>query len=417
MLEQILSQGNMERAFKRVTANKGAAGVDGVDTTELGEVLAEQWPRIKTQILEGSYTPQPVRRVEIDKPGGGVRPLGIPTTTDRLIQQAIGQVLSPIYEPVFSEHSYGFRPGRSAHDGVQQALSYISQGYDWVVDMDLKSFFDKVNHDYLMHLVSQRIGDKPLLKLIRRYLQSGVMEGGVVSPSRQGTPQGGPLSPLLSNILLDELDKELERRGQRFVRYADDCSIYVGSRRAGKRVLASLTRFIEEELHLKVNRRKSGVRKASEMKLLGYGFYRNKEGWRLRVASKSLIRFKAKLREVTRKTWPVSMGKRLERLSEVSRGWVNYFKFADARSHLKRMDQWVRSRLRYCIWTQWKRVRTRYKALRKLGVNHRNAYIWANTRKGGWHTAHSYVLTGTITNARLRQRGYISLFEFYTDGS
>jgi group II intron reverse transcriptase/maturase len=417
MLEQILSQDNMERAFKRVTANKGAAGVDGVDTTELGEVLAEQWPRIKRQILEGSYTPEPVRRVEIDKPGGGVRPLGIPTTTDRLIQQAIGQVLGPIYEPVFSEYSYGFRPGRSAHDGVQQALSYINQGYDWVVEVDLKSFFDKVNHDYLMHLVSQRIGNKPLLKLIRRYLQSGVMEGGVVSPSRQGTPQGGPLSPLLSNILLDELDKELERRGHRFVRYADDCSVYVGSRRAGERVLASLTRFIEEELHLKVNRRKSGVRKASEMKLLGYGFYRSKDGWRLRVASKSLIRFKAKLREVTRKTWPVSMDERLERLSEVSRGWVNYFKFADARSHLRRMDGWVRSRLRYCIWTQWKRVRTRYKALRKLGASHRNAYIWANTRKGGWHTAHSYVLTGTITNARLRQKGYKSLFEFYGDGS
>lgn len=417
MLEQILSQGNMERAFKRVTANKGAAGVDGVDTTELGEVLAEQWPRIKTQILEGSYTPQPVRRVEIDKPGGGVRPLGIPTTTDRLIQQAIGQVLSPIYEPVFSEYSYGFRSGRSAHDGIEQALSYINQGYDWVVDMDLKSFFDKVNHDYLMHLVSQRINDKPLLKLIRRYLQSGVMEGGVVSPTRQGTPQGGPLSPLLSNILLDELDKELERRGHRFVRYADDCSIYVGSRRAGERVLASLTRFIEEELHLKVNHRKSGVRKASEMKLLGYSFYRSKKGWRLRVASKSLFRLKAKLREVTRKTWPVSMDKRLERLTEVSRGWVNYFKFADARSHLRRMDQWVRSRLRYCIWTQWKRVRTRYKALRKLGASHRNAYIWANTRKGGWHTAHSYVLTGTITNARLRQKGYTSLVELYSNGS
>lgn len=383
----------------------------------MGEVLAEQWPRIKTQILEGRYIPQPVRRVEIDKPGGGVRPLGIPTTTDRLIQQAIGQVLSPIYEPVFSEYSYGFRPGRSAHDGVQQALSYINQGFNWVVDMDLKSFFDKVNHDYLMHLVSQRIDEKPLLKLIRRYLQSGVLEGGVVSPSRQGTPQGGPLSPLLSNILLDELDKELERRGHRFVRYADYCSIYVGSRRTGERVLASLTRFIEEELHLQVNRRKSGVRKAGEMNLLEYGFYRSKQGWRLRVASKSLIRFKAKLMEVTRKTWLVSMDKRLKRLSEVSRGWVNYFKFADARFHLKRLDQWVRSRLRYCIWTQWKRVRTRYKALRKLGASQRNAYIWANTRKGGWHTAHSYVLTGTITNARLRQKGYKSLFEFYGDGS
>lgn len=417
MLKAILSRDNMQRAYKRVTTNKGAAGVDEVETTELREVLEERWPRIKAEILQGTYKPQPVRRVEIDKPGGGTRLLGIPTTTDRLIQQAIGQVLGPLYEPVFSPCSYGFRPGRSAHDGIQQALHYLNEGYDWVVDIDLKSFFDKVNHDYLMHLVSQRVSDKSLLKLIRRYLQSGVMCGGVVSPTRQGTPQGGPLSPLLSNILLDELDKELERRGHRFVRYADDCSVYVGSRRAGERVLASLTRFIEGELKLKVNRRKSGVRKAADMRLLGYSFYRGKDGWRLRVASKSLIRFKAKLRQVTSKTWPVSTSQRLERLTEVCRGWVNYFKFADARSHLKQIDQWVRSRLRYCIWTQWKRVRTRYKALRKLGASHRNAYIWANTRKGGWHTAHSYVLTGTITNARLRKKGYTSLLELYSDGS
>jgi len=417
MLKVILSRSNMERAYKRVTTNKGAAGVDEVETTELREVLNEQWPRIKAEIVEGKYIPQPVQRVEIDKPGGGVRQLGIPTTTDRLIQQAIAQVIGPLYEPVFSPYSYGFRPGKSAHDGVQQALSYINEGYDWVVDIDLKNFFDKVNHDYLMHLVSQRIFDKPLLKLIRRYLQSGVMCAGVVSPTRQGTPQGGPLSPLLSNILLDELDKELERRGHRFVRYADDCSIYVGSLRAGERVLASVTRFIEEKLKLQVNRRKSGVRKASDMRLLGYSFYHSKGGYRLRVASKSLIRFKAKLRQITSKSWPVSMSQRLKRLTEACRGWVNYFKLADARSHLKQIDQWVRSRLRYCIWAQWKRVRTRYKALRKLGVNHRNAYIWANTRKGGWHTAHSYVLTGTITNARLRKKGYTSLTDQYLDQS
>lgn len=415
MLKQILSRSNMERAYKRVTSNKGAAGVDGVDTTALREVLGEQWPRIKTEILEGTYKPQPVRRVEIDKPGGGVRPLGIPTTTDRLIQQAIQQVLSPIYEPDFSPHSYGFRPGKSAHDGVQQALRYINEGYTWVVDMDLKSFFDKVNHDYLMHLVSQRIFDKPLLKLIRRYLQAGVMCGGVVSPNRQGTPQGGPLSPLLSNILLDVLDTELESRGHRFVRYADDCSIYVASQRAGHRVLDSITRFIEDELKLEVNQRKSGVRKAHNMELLGYSFYRGKGGYRLRVSSKSLNKLKGTLREITKKTWSVSMSQRLKRLTQVCRGWMAYFKLADARTHLKRMDQWVRSRLRYCIWTQWKRVRTRYKALRKLGASHRNAYIWANTRKGGWHTAHGYVLTGTITNARLRQKGYKSLLDFYSD--
>jgi RNA-directed DNA polymerase len=405
----------MERAYKRVTKNKGAAGVDGVETTGLREVLDEQWPQIKTEILEGKYKPQPVLRVEIDKPGGGTRQLGIPTTTDRLIQQAIQQVIGCIYEPGFSEHSYGFRPGRSAHDGVQQALSYVNEGYDWVVDIDLKSFFDKVNHDYLMHLVSQRIFDKPLLKLIRRYLQSGIMCGGVVSPNRQGTPQGGPLSPLLSNILLDVLDKELERRGHRFVRYADDCSIYVGSQRAGHRVLSSITRFIEEELKLKVNQRKSGIRKARNMKLLGYSFYRSQGAYRLRIAPKSLARLKGKLREITSKSWSVSMSQRLKRLAEVCRGWVNYFKLADARSHLQQIDQWVRRRLRYCIWRQWKRVRTRYKALRKLGASHRNAYIWANTRKGGWHTAKSYVLSGTITNARLRKKGYVSLVELYSD--
>lgn len=414
MLQQILSRDNMERAYKRVTSNKGAAGVDGVETTDLREALDEQWPRIKAEIEEGSYKPQPVRRVEIEKPGGGIRPLGIPTTTDRLIQQAIQQVLGAVCEPEFSPYSYGFRPGKSAHDGVRQALSYINEGYTWVVDMDLKSFFDKVNHDYLMHLVSQRIFDKPLLKLIRRYLQAGVMCGGVVSPNRQGTPQGGPLSPLLSNILLDVLDKELESRGHRFVRYADDFSIYVGSRRAGQRVLASITRFIEEELKLEVNQRKSGVRKARNMELLGYSFYRGQGGYRLRIPAESLNRLKGKLREITRKTWSVSMSKRLKRLTAVCRGWVAYFQLADARNHLKQIDQWVRSRLRYCIWTQWKRVRTRYKALRKLGASHRNAYIWANTRKSGWHTAHSYVLTGTITNARLRKKGYNSLLDFYS---
>lgn len=417
LLDSIVSKGNMERAYKRVVANNGAPGVDQVETTDLREVLAERWPIIKAEILNGTYKPQPVRRVEIDKPGGGVRQLGIPTTTDRLIQQAIAQVIGPMYEPVFSPHSYGFRPGRSAHEAVEQALSYINEGYDWVVDIDLKSFFDKVNHDYLMHLVSQRIGDKPLLKLIRRYLQAGVMEGGVVSPSRQGTPQGGPLSPLLSNILLDELDKELEDRGHRFVRYADDCSIYVGSRRAGERVLASISRFIEEELKLQVNWDKSGVWKATRMTLLGYSFYRGSDGYRLRVGSKSLLRFKDALREITKKTWSVSMSHRLKRLIQLCRGWMNYFKLADARTHLKQLDGWVRSRLRYCIWTQWKRVRTRYKALRKLGASHRKAYMWANTRKGGWHIAHSYVLKSTITNARLQKKGYIPLLELYGDTS
>jgi len=415
MLNQILSRQNMTRAYRRVVANKGAAGVDGVQTSELRSVLQGKWPSIKAEILEGSYRPEPVRRVDIPKPNGGTRQLGVPTTTDRLIQQGIQQVLGTYYEPTFSEHSYGFRPGRSAHQAIEQALSYVNEGRSYIVDIDLEKFFDTVGHDYLVNLLSRRITDKPLLKLIRRYLQAGIMEEGVVSPNRQGTPQGGPLSPVLSNILLDLLDKELEKRGHKFVRYADDCSIYVHSLRAGERVLASITRFIEEELKLKVNQTKSGIRPAHRMKLLGYSFYRAKGGYRLRIASQSYVRFKAKLRKLTRKAWPIAMKQRLSRLAKVCRGWIQYFKLADARTHLKELDGWIRSRLRYCIWAQWKRVRTRFKALVKLGASRRNAYIWANTRKGGWHTAHSYVLTGTITNARLRQKGYISLLEMYSN--
>jgi group II intron reverse transcriptase/maturase len=280
--------------------------------------------------------------------------------------------------------------------------------------MDLEKFFDKVNHDYLMSLLSQRIADKPLLKLIRRYLQAGVMEDGVMSPNRKGTPQGGPLSPLLSNILLDKLDKELERRGHRFVRYADDCSIYVGSKRAAQRVLENITHFIETELKLKVNRRKSGIRRPHRMKLLGYSFYRGKEGYRMRIASESLARFKGKLKEVTSKNWSLSMKDRLKRLISLCRGWMAYFKLADAKSHLRRIDEWVRSRLRACIWKQWKRVRTRFKALVKLGVSRWKAIRWANSRKGEWRIAHSHVLTTTVTNQRLRQKGYISLSKLYS---
>jgi group II intron reverse transcriptase/maturase len=414
MLELILSRENMTRAYKRVVANKGAAGIDEVATNELREVLSEQWPAIKAEILEGRYRPQPVRRVDIDKPSGGTRQLGIPTTTDRLIQQAIQQEMSVLYEPGFSDCSYGFRPGKSAHQAIQRAQSYLNEGYDWIVDIDLEKFFDKVNHDYLMSLLSQRIADKALLKLIRRYLQAGVMKNGVVSPNREGTPQGGPLSPLLSNILLDKLDKELEKRGHRFVRYADDCSIYVGSQRAAQRVMASITHFVETELKLKVNRRKSGIRRPHRIKLLGYSFYRGKEGYRLRIASQSLSRFKGKLKQVTSKNWSLSMRDRLKRLTRLCRGWLAYFKLADAKSHLQRIDEWVRSRLRGCIWKQWKRVRTRFKALVKLGVSRDKAYRWANSRKGEWRIAHSQVLTCTVTNKRLRRKGYISLRQLYS---
>lgn len=289
---------------------------------------------------------------------------------------------------------------------------FLKRNYVHIVDLDLEKFFDTVNHDYLMHLLSQKIHDKRVLKLIRSYLQSGVMQSGAVSPSRKGTPQGGPLSPLLSNILLDKLDKELERRGHKFVRYADNCSIYVKIHRAAERVLQSITTFIERELKLKVNQTKSGIRRPNGMKLLGYSFYKGKGGYRLRIAPQSYERFKRKVKMLTAKTWPIPMGERLSRLTSVCRGWVNYFKLA--KSHLQRLDEWIRSRLRYCIWKQWKRIRTKFKALVRLGAGKRNAYIWANTRKGGWHTAHSYVLKGTVTNARLKQRGYISLMTMYS---
>lgn len=414
MLEEILSRENMTLAYKRVVSNKGSSGVDGIDVKFLKCLLDTSWVFIKAEILEDTYKPQPVKRVEIPKPNGGIRQLGVPTTTDRLIQQAISQVLSKHYDSSFSDSSYGFRPGRNAHDAIKQAQSYLNEGCNSIVDLDLEKFFDKVNHDYLMHLLSQEIDDKRVLKLIRKYLQSGVMYGVEVSPSRSGTPQGGPLSPLLSNILLDTLDKELERRGHRFVRYADDCSIYVKSSRAAERVLQSITNFIEKELKLKVNRDKSGTRRPNEMKLLGYSFYRGKGSYRLRIARQSYERFKRKVKLLTKKTWSISMEERISRLNGLSRGWVNYFKLADAKKHLCTLDEWIRSRLRYCIWKQWKRIKTKFNALVKLGVDKHNAYIWANTRKGGWHTAHSYVLKGTVTNARLKLKGYISLMEMYS---
>lgn len=414
MLEEILSRENMTLAYKRVVSNKGSAGVDGVSVKTLRNLMNTSWAFIKVEILEGNYKPESVKRVVIPKPSGGTRQLGVPTTTDRLIQQAISQVLSKHYDKSFSNTSYGFRPRKNAHQAIEQAQSYLNEGSKRIVDIDLEKFFDTVNHDYLMHLLSQGIEDKRVLKLIRSYLQSGVMQNGLVKPTRSGTPQGGPLSPLLSNILLDKLDKELERRGHKFVRYADDCSIYVKSSRSAERVLSSITKYIEKELKLKVNQQKSGIRTPRQMKLLGYGFYPSKGGYRLRIASQSYDRFKRKVKQLTKKTWSMSMEERLDRLNSVCRGWFNYFKLADSKKHLQRLDEWIRSRLRYCIWKQWKRVRTKYKALVKLGIEKRKAYEWANTRKGGWRIVHSFILTRTITNKRLKEKGYISLMEMYS---
>ena len=356
LLKQILSRENMLLALKRVEKNKGSHGVDMMPVRNLRQHIVENWSSIKEAILKGTYNLMPVRRVEIPKPDGGVRLLGIPTVTDRLIQQAIAQVLSKIYDPMFSEHSYGFRPNRSAHDAVRKAKGYIRDGFRWVVDMDLEKFFDKVNHDRLMSTLAKTVNDKPLLKLIRKYLQAGVMINGVVSSTSQGTPQGGPLSPLLSNIVLDELDKELEKRGHKFVRYADDCNIYVKSKRAGERTMASIQRFIEEKLRLKVNIKKSAVDRPWKRKFLGFSFTSAKEP-KIRIAKESIKRMKEKVREITSRKMPYPMEYRIAKLNQYLIGWCGYFALADTKSVFKELDGWIRRRLRMFLWKNGKKTK------------------------------------------------------------
>ena len=412
LIDQILSRKNMLLALKRVERNKGSHGVDGMPVQNLRKHLVENWSFIKTSILEGTYEPMPVRRVEIPKPDGGVRLLGIPTVTDRLIQQAIAQVLSKIYDPTFSEHSYGFRPNRSAHDAVRKAKSYIRDGYRWVVDMDLEKFFDRVNHDRLMSTLAKRIQDKTLLKLIRKYLQAGVMINGVVSITDEGTPQGGPLSPLLSNIVLDELDKELEKRGHKFVRYADDCNIYVKSRRAGKRTMASVQRFVERKLRLKVNEKKSAVDRPWRRKFLGFSFTSSREP-KVRVAKESMKRMKKKVREITSRKMPYSMEYRIQRLNQYLTGWCGYFALADTPSPFIELDSWIRRRLRMCLWKEWKKPKTKIRNLVKLGVPAWKAYEWGNSRKGYWRISKSPILHRTLGNSYWKSRGLRSLHERY----
>lgn len=378
----------------------------------LRQHIIENWLPIKEAILQGTYEPLPVRRVEIPKPDGGFRLLGIPTVTDRLIQQAIAQVLSMIYDPTFSEHSYGFRPNRSAHDGVRKAKGYIQDGYRWVVDMDLEKFFDKVNHDRLMSTLAKRIDDKSLLKLIRKYLQSGVMIHGVVSITGEGTPQGGPLSPLLSNIVLDELDKELEARGHKFVRYADDCNIYVKSKRAGERTMASIQRFIEGKLRLKVNEKKSAVDRPWRRKFLGFSFTSSRKP-KVRIAKQSLKRMKAKVREITSRKMPYSMEYRLKKLNQYLTGWCGYFALADTPSVFGNLDGWIRRRLRMCLWKEWKKPKTKIRNLVKFGVPHWQAYEWGNSRKAYWRIANSPILHRTLGNSYWRSRGLRSLHDRY----
>jgi RNA-directed DNA polymerase len=398
LMEEVCERENCKRALARIKANKGSAGVDRMTVRELPEHLKQQWPVIREQLLNGTYKPQPVKRVEIPKPDGGIRKLGIPTVLDRFIQQAVMQVLQGRWDRTFSENSYGFRPGRSAHQAVAQAQKYIAAGYRWVVDLDLEKFFDRVNHDRLMAKIAERVSDKRMLKLIRAFLTAGVMEEGLVNPVDEGTPQGGPLSPLLSNIVLDEFDRELERRGLRFARYADDSNIYVRSRRAGERVMESITRFITTKLKLKVNTLKSTVGRPWERKFLGFSFTANREAKR-RIAPKAVTRFKAKVRELTSRTRGVSMERMAEELSRYLRGWIGYFGKCETPSVLEDLEKWFRRRLRSAIWKQWKRGTVRFAELRKRGVGKDLAAQTAGSAHGPWRLANSPALSIALPNA------------------
>jgi RNA-directed DNA polymerase len=418
LMGAILSRENLLRAYKRVVQNGGAAGVDGVETGELASYLREHWLRVRNELLEGRYRPSVVRGVEIPKASGGKRLLGIPTVLDRLIQQAVQQVLSPMWEPDFSPYSYGFRPGRNAHQALRQAVEYINAGYQDVIDLDLKSFFDRVGHDKIMSLIRKKIADRALLRLIRRFLQSGILLGGGMQQREEGTPQGGPLSPLLSNILLNELDWELAKRGHRFVRYADDCSIFLRSKRAAERVKASITRFLEDKLLLEVNQTKTKICRPVHFVLLGHAFtstYKKGERgkYRLSIARKSWESLKRKIKALTRKTHPVPLEERIRRLKRLMYGWVNYFKYATGYEKFEQLDGWVRNRLRYCIWKMWKKPWRRYRAFRQLGINHEWAMKFAWSRKGGWRLSCSPVMGMTVTEERLKQRGYISFKDYY----
>jgi RNA-directed DNA polymerase len=410
LMEEVCERENLKEALRRVKANQGSAGVDGMTVGGISDYLKQHWPAIREQLLSGTYEPKPVRRVEIPKPDGGVRKLGIPTVLDRFIQQAVMQVLQRKWDGTFSEHSYGFRPGRSAHQAVAQAQQYIAEGYGWCVDFDLEKFFDRVNHDKLMGQVAKRVADERLLKLIRAFLNAGAMENGLVGPSGEGTPQGGPLSPLLSNLVLDELDRELERRGHRFVRYADDCNIYVRSERAGQRVMESIAQFITQRLKLKVNEAKSAVARPQERKFLGFSFTSGPEVRRI-IARKALDRFKRRIREITRRAKSVSMETTMEVLAPYLRGWRSYFGFCETPEVLLSLTRWVRLRLRAARWRQWKTQRRRRAALLALGVSPRLARNTAGSGHGPWYLARSQALARGLSNAYFRSLGLPSLIK------
>lgn len=415
LLEKVLSKDNLNMAYKQVYKNKGASGVDGVTVEELFSYIKEHQKEILWQIRNRKYKPQPVKRVYIPKENGKMRKLGIPSVIDRVIQQAIVQVLTPIYEEQFSNNSYGFRPSRSCEQAVIKALECFNDGYEWIVDIDLQSFFDEVNQDKLIGIIRRTVKDGDLVSLIRKFLQSGVMENGVVSPTKKGTPQGGNLSPLLSNIMLNELDKELESRGLNFVRYADDCLIMVRSEKAANRVMESITTFITKKLGLKVNVEKSKVAKPNEIKYLGFGFYKkiNQNVWRPKPHIKSIEKFKYKLKQILCRRKSIMLEERLLQLKYLIYGWVNYFRIADMKIFLLHMDEHIRRKLRVIIWKQWKKIKKRYNLLRKLGITHRDAYVTVNSRRGYYHVAHTIVLERAISKERLNKSGLVNSLDHY----
>lgn len=410
LMEEVLRRENLVEAYRRVVRNGGAPGVDGVTVHDLEGYCREHWPRVREELLGGTYCPQPVRRVEIPKPGGGVRVLGIPTVLDRMIQQALSQALTPIFDPTFSADSYGFRPGRSAHQAVRRARDHVAAGHRWVVDLDLERFFDRVNHDVLMARVARRVEDRRVLRLIRRFLQAGTMEDGLVSPRTEGTPQGGPLSPLLSNILLDEWDKELERRGHRFVRYADDCNVYVRSRRAGERVKRSLETFLRKRLRLRINEEKSAVDRPWKRSFLGYSMTPDREP-RLKVAPTSEARLTESLRHIFRKGRGWSLVRVVEEIRPKLKGWIAYFRLAEVRASFERLGRWIRRRLRLILWRQWKRPRTRLRELCNRGLDRDRAAISAYNGHGPWWNAGASHMNQAVPSRWLYQLGLVDVVQ------
>lgn len=412
LLEEVLRRDNVLAAYQRVLANGGAPGVDGITVDELMAYCQKHWTRIREELLNETYRPQPVRKVDIPKPDGGVRTLGIPTVLDRMIQQALLQILEPIVDPTFSDGSFGYRPGRSAQQAVVRAREHIAAGYRWIADLDIEKFFDRVNHDVLMARVARRVKDKRVLRLIRRYLQAGLMEGGLVSPRAEGTPQGGPLSPLLSNILLDELDRELERRGHRFVRYADDCNVYVQSKAAGERVMASLEQFLRKRLRLKISRSKSAVARPWERKFLGYSVTTHHET-KLKVSPESIRRLKNKLRQEFRRARGRNIGRFAGELTPIIRGWVAYYRLSDVRISFEALDQWLRRKFRASLWRQWKRPGTRFKKLMHYGLDEARAAASAFNGFGPWWNAGASHMNAAIPTAMLRRMGLVSFVELH----